>query len=59
MNINELRKKDNKFLHMELSNLLREKFNLRMQFTSGKLKQSHLLKKSRRNIAKIKMLLSE
>ncbi|AEO08285.1 50S ribosomal protein L29 [Buchnera aphidicola] len=55
----ELRKKTKKDLHIELLQLLRERFNLRMQSVSGKLKQPHLLRIVRRNIAKIKTLLAE
>lgn len=55
----ELRKKTKKDLYIELLQLLREQFNLRMQSVSGKLKQPHLLRIVRRNIAKIKTLLAE
>lgn len=54
-----LRKKNRKDLYSELLELLREQFNLRMQSVSGKLKQPHLLKKVRRNIAQVKTLLTE
>ncbi|AWH90301.1 50S ribosomal protein L29 [Buchnera aphidicola (Melanaphis sacchari)] len=53
------RKKSLKDLKTELSHLLREQFNLRMQSASGKLKQSHLLRKVKKNIAQVKMLLTE
>jgi large subunit ribosomal protein L29 len=55
----ELRKKNKKDLFIELLQLLREQFNLRMQSVSGKLKQPHLLRKVRRNIAQVKTLLNE
>lgn len=55
----ELRKKNINDLSTELLNLLREQFNLRMQSVSGKLKQPHLLRKVRRNIAQVKTLLTE
>ncbi|QCI16165.1 50S ribosomal protein L29 [Buchnera aphidicola] len=55
----ELRKKSKKDLNIELLQLLREQFNLRMQSVSGKLKTPHLLRKVRRNIAQIKTLLIE
>ncbi|ACL30306.1 50S ribosomal protein L29 [Buchnera aphidicola] len=51
------RKKNKKDLYTELLQLLREQFNLRMQSVSGKLKQPHLLRKVRRNIAQVKTLL--
>ena len=59
MKIIELRKKNVIELNAELLNLSREYFNLRMQLSSGKLKQSHLIKKVRKSIAQVKMLLSE
>lgn len=55
----DLRNKTKKDLHIELVQLLREQFNLRMQSVAGKLKQPHLLRKVRRNIAQIKTLLAE
>jgi large subunit ribosomal protein L29 len=55
----ELRKKNYQDLNVELLQLLREQFNLRMQSASGKLKQAHLLRKVRRNIAQVKTLLRE
>ncbi|AGC03482.1 50S ribosomal protein L29 [Candidatus Blochmanniella chromaiodes str. 640] len=45
-------------LQSELVKVLREHFNLRIQAKSGQLKQLHLLKKVRRNIASIKHYLS-
>lgn len=54
-----LRQKNKKDLEIELLQLLREQFNLRMQSVSGKLKQPHLLRKVRRNIAQVKTLLTE
>ncbi|NIG99338.1 MAG: 50S ribosomal protein L29 [Buchnera aphidicola (Periphyllus acericola)] len=59
MNIIKLRKKNCKFLEKELFSLFKEQFNLRMQFTSKKLIQTHLLKKNRKKIAIIKTLISE
>lgn len=53
------RKKNKKDLSIELLQLFREQFNLRMQSVSGKLKQPHLLRKVRRNIAQVKTLLTE
>lgn len=55
----EFRKKNIKELNIELLQLLREQFNLRMQSVSGKLKQPHLLRKVRRSIAQVKTLLTE
>ncbi|AHG59886.1 50S ribosomal protein L29 [Buchnera aphidicola] len=53
------RQKNRNALNIELLELLREQFNLRMQSVSGKLKQPHLLRKVRRNIAQVKSLLTE
>ena len=55
----KFREKNRQDLNIELLQLLREQFNLRMQSASGKLKQPHLLRKVRKNIAKVKMLLKE
>ncbi|QCI20638.1 50S ribosomal protein L29 [Buchnera aphidicola (Brachycaudus cardui)] len=57
--IKALRQKNKIDLTTELFQLLREQFNLRMQSVSGKLKQPHLLRKVRRNIAQVKTLLTE
>ncbi|MXP67888.1 50S ribosomal protein L29 [Pantoea sp. Aalb] len=59
MKVSELRKKNIEELKIELINLLREQFNLRMQVVSGKAQTSHLLNKVRHNIARIKTLLTE
>ncbi|WP_343189402.1 50S ribosomal protein L29 [Buchnera aphidicola] len=59
MNIKKLRKKKNSFLNIYLLKLFKEQFNLRMQLGSGKLKQLHLLRKVRRNIARIKTIITE
>lgn len=52
-------KKSSEELNTKLLNLLREQFNLRMQVSGGQLQQTHLLKQVRRNIARIKTLLTE
>lgn len=60
MKAQELREKSVEELNSELMNLLREQFNLRMQAAaSGQLQQSHMLKQVRRNIARVKTLLTE
>ncbi|QJC28681.1 50S ribosomal protein L29 [Enterobacteriaceae endosymbiont of Plateumaris consimilis] len=59
MNTNELLKKNHKELNKELLSLFREQFNLKIQLKSGNLKQTHLLKQSRKNIAKVKTVLSQ
>ncbi|AYN24574.1 50S ribosomal protein L29 [Buchnera aphidicola] len=55
----KFRNKNCQDLNIELLQLLREQFNLRMQSVSGKLKQPHLLRKVRRNIAQVKTLLTQ
>ncbi|UDG79767.1 50S ribosomal protein L29 [Candidatus Steffania adelgidicola] len=59
MKVNKLGKQSVKELNAELLNLLREQFNLRMQATSGQLKQTHFSKEVRRNVARVKTLLTE
>lgn len=59
MKAKELREKNKEELNTELLNLLREQFNLRMQMAGGQLAQSHLLKQVRRDIARVKTLLTE
>ncbi|WP_300005655.1 50S ribosomal protein L29 [uncultured Cedecea sp.] len=59
MKAKELREKSVEELNTELLNLLREQFNLRMQSASGQLQQTHLLKQVRRNVARVKTLLTQ
>ena len=55
----ELREKTVEQLNEELINLLREQFNYRMQKATGQLNQTHLMKQTRRDIARIKTVLNE
>jgi len=59
MKASDLRAKNPADLNKELTDLLREQFNLRMQRGSGQLTRTHLLKEVRRNIAQIKTILNE
>ena len=59
MKISDLRDKDAEELKNELERLTREHFGLRMQFGSGQLGQTHLLKETRRDIARVKTCLRE
>lgn len=59
MKATELREKSVEELNTELLNLLREQFNLRMQAASYQLQQTHLLKQVRRDVARVKTLLTE
>lgn len=59
MNIKELREKSAEELNEELIELLREQFSYRMQLASGQLQQTHLLRQVRRNIARVKTIITE
>jgi large subunit ribosomal protein L29 len=59
MKASELKAKSVEELNAELLGLLREQFNLRMQAATGQLAQSHLLRKVRRDIARVKTILTE
>ncbi|ASK77993.1 50S ribosomal protein L29 [Paraphotobacterium marinum] len=59
MNTQDLRSKSVEELNTELVNLLREQFNLRMQLASGQTQQTHTLKTVRKNIARVKTVLTE
>lgn len=59
MNITEMRSRDSSALREELTNLLQEQFNLRMQKGTGQLNQPNELRRVRRDIARIKTLLNE
>ena len=59
MNLQELRQGDEKSLQEELSKLLQEQFNLRMQKGTGQLTQPNELRRVRRDIARVKTLLNE
>ena len=59
MKASELRDKSADELKMELDNLLREQFNLRMQKGTGQLSRPDQVKKVRRNIARIRTVLTE
>lgn len=59
MNAAELREKSVDELNTQLVDLLRDQFNYRMQMTTGQLKQTHLLKQIRRDIARVKSVLTE
>ncbi len=59
MNATELRKKNGEELNKLLIELRREQFNLRMQKGSGQLGKPSEVKRVRRDIARIKTILSE
>ncbi len=59
MNASDLRAKTDAELREELTGLLREQFNLRMQRGTGQLGQPSELKRVRRDIARVKTVLTE
>ena len=59
MKATELKEKNVEELNAELLNLLREQFNLRMQYSTGQLEKTDQLRKVRRNIARVKTILTQ
>jgi large subunit ribosomal protein L29 len=59
MKANELRKKSVEDLNKDLMDLLKEQFNLRMRMSTGQLNQSHLLRRVRRDIARLKTVMTQ
>lgn len=59
MKATELREKSAEQLNEQLLTLLRDQFNLRMQKATGQLGQSHLLKTTKRDIARVKTVLNQ
>jgi large subunit ribosomal protein L29 len=59
MNAQDLRQKNEAELREELSGLLREQFNLRMQRGIGQLAHPHDLRRVRRDIARVRTVLNE
>jgi len=59
MNASELRDKSVEELQQQLGELSKDQFNYRMQKSTGQLGQTHLLKTMRRDIARIKTIISE
>ena len=58
MNASELREKSVEELKEQLLELRREQFNLRMQKASGQLEKTHTIRQVRRDIARVKILLT-
>ncbi len=59
MKIDELRGKSREDLKETLLELRREQFNLRMQRASGQLGQTDQIKKVRRDIARVKTVMTD
>jgi large subunit ribosomal protein L29 len=59
MNTSELRSKSIDELQESLVGLLKDRFNYRMQQSTGQLTQTHLLKQVSREIARVKTVINE
>lgn len=59
MKATELREKSVEELNADLLKLLEEQFKLRMQKATGQLAQTHLLKQTRQDIARVKTVLRQ
>jgi large subunit ribosomal protein L29 len=59
MKTNELRNKTTEELKQELLALRKEQFNLRMQKKMGQLPKSHLIRKAKKDIARLKTVMNE
>jgi large subunit ribosomal protein L29 len=59
MKVQELREKSVDELNKELETQLENQFRLRMQAETNQLNQTHLVKQARRDIARIKTVLTE
>ena len=58
MKASELQEKSPQELRDTLFDLLKEQFNLRMQQGTGQLARPHLMKEVRRNIARVKTVMT-
>ena len=59
MNASELKEKSVAELQSQLEELLSDQFKLRMQKSTGQLGQTHLIKETRRNIARVRTVLAQ
>ena len=59
MKAKDIRAMDAEAKRKELTGLLREQFNLRMQHATGQLPNNANLKKVRRNIARLRTIMNE
>ena len=59
MDVSEIKEKNISELEIELVRLRKEHFNLRMQRASEQLPQTHLLRETRRDIARVKTIIVE
>ncbi len=59
MKVSEMKEKSVDELNEELLNLKREQFTLRMQKGSGQLEKNHRLKEVRRDVARVKTIITQ
>jgi len=59
MKASELREKSVEELNQELLGLRKEQFNLRLKKSTGQLNQAHLLNQVKKDIARIKTVLTQ
>jgi large subunit ribosomal protein L29 len=59
MKASELREKSVEELQAALGDELKQQFKLRMQLSTGQLNESHLVKATRRNVARIKTAMAQ
>jgi large subunit ribosomal protein L29 len=59
MNMEELREKSVEDLQEQLHILYKDQFNYRMQNSAGQLGQVHLIKSVRKDIARVKTIITE
>jgi large subunit ribosomal protein L29 len=59
MKVSELRQKSTDELNKLVLDLLREQFEYRMKLATGQLGQTHVIKKTRRSIARVKTVIAE
>jgi len=59
MKVSEMKEKNVDELNEELLTLKREQFTLRMQKGSGQLEQNHRLKEVRRDVARVKTIITQ
>lgn len=59
MKVSELRQKSIDELNKLVLDLLREQFEYRMKLATGQLGQTHVIKKTRRSIARVKTVIAE
>lgn len=59
MKVSELRQKSVDELNKLVLDLLREQFEYRMKLATGQLGQTHVIKRTRRGIARVKTVIAE